>query len=174
MFRNLATSLDAVSALHQHLRFYDRDQSGLLAQCRIAGQRMSVGFDASATGRAIADGKDRSPLGEARAHLHVLSQTRAQSIQPFGNLLAGAGGHRLRTYVHLDPGNDPLIGESFGEWRAIVRFAKARRGYDQLAILPPRLLGLWDGPFSKSFVAGPGALVDGNQSFAVGDHLLRG
>ena len=99
----------------------------------------------------------RAPLGEAGAHLEVLREAVAQSVQTFGDLLSGMTRQVLRADVDLDAGNDARIGEDLDERRAIFRLladrlviedraadalAQARRGHDQFPIGAPGLLGL--------------------------------
>ena len=62
------------SPIHQHFRLDDRDQSGFLAQCGVAGQSVRIGLDTSEAGNAGAHGDDRPPLGKARAHAGIFLQ----------------------------------------------------------------------------------------------------
>ena len=189
MLCDLAAYIHSVNALHQHLRLDDGDQPGLLAQRSIARQRVGVGVDASATGRPLADGEHRTPLGEARAHLRIFNETCAQPVQALSDLLSRKCRHRLCPGIDLDAGNDSSVHQGFGERRGLIRplpdrlieedcaadrLTQAGRRHNQVPVLPPRLRRLRDVPLGKSFVARPDALVDGDEPFAVGDHLLCG
>ena len=163
--RHFATRVQCVRAFHEHLRFDDRDQPGFLAERRIPRQRVSVGLDAPLAGKAIADGKHRPPFGEARAHLRILDETRAQPVEALRDLLSRKCRHRLCPDIDLDAGNDAEIGEGFGEGSAIVltlangfvvengatdRLAKTRRVDDQLPILATGLGVLREFPIGRS------------------------
>jgi hypothetical protein len=63
--------------------------SGLLAQRSVAGQRQRVGLDAAPARNAVAHGDHRTPFGKTGTHLGVFGQAIAQSVQTFGDLLAG-------------------------------------------------------------------------------------
>ncbi len=118
-------------AVHQHLRLDDRDESGFLAQRRVAGQRLRVGLDAAPAGHAVAHGDHRAPLGKAGAHLGIFRQAVAQSVQALGDLLSGMTGQVLRAGIDLDAGDDPGIGDGLDERSAVLRSAggsSRRRG----------------------------------------------
>ena len=92
--RHVVAAVDrvlGVGAVHQHLRLHDRHDPGLLAERRVARQRMGVGVDAvPARPPVIADGDDRAPFGEARAEAVIVLQPLAQPVEPLGDLLARA------------------------------------------------------------------------------------
>ena len=76
----------------------------LLAQRRVARQRVGIGLDGVARGNAGADVDDRAPFGEARAELVVLDQPLAQPIEPLGDGLAGKCASGLAPLSTLMPG----------------------------------------------------------------------
>ena len=87
----LAT-LERVRTVHEHLRLHDRHDILLLAQRRIARQRVGVGFDRETRRNAGADVYDRAPLGETGANLVVRAEPLAQPVQPFGDRLIDVRG----------------------------------------------------------------------------------
>ena len=128
---HLGAPLQGVLAVHEHFRLDDGDQSGFLAQRGVARQRLRVGLDAAPAGNAVAHGNHRAPLGKTGAHLRVLSQAVAQSVQTFGYLLSGMTGHVLCAGVNFDAGNDSRIDDGFDEGRAVFLAAggsSRRRG----------------------------------------------
>ena len=114
-FRDLAAALQSMTAIHQHFWFDDGNQSGFLAQRRIAGQRVRVCLDAISAGNTLADGGHCAPLGEACAHLGMFREALAQSVQTFGDLLSGVTGQILRARINFDARNYSSISENTGE-----------------------------------------------------------
>ena len=70
--RDVERTLDRVVAVHEDLGLHDRDDAGLLAECRVAGECVSIGLQAVTAGDSVADRNDRSPLGKPSAELRVL------------------------------------------------------------------------------------------------------
>src|ERR1019366_4272839 len=68
---------------------------------------------------AIAHGNHRAPLGKARAHLRVFSETVAQSVQTFGDFLPWMTCQVLCAEVNFDARNDSRIGSGFNKGGAI-------------------------------------------------------
>src|SRR5208283_1530125 len=145
-----------------------------LAQGGIASQRLRVSLDASPAGDSIAYDNQRAPLDEMSAHLSIIRQAVAQSVQTFGYSLSGMTGHGLRPGIYFNAGDDPCIGDGFNkgsaiflpladrlvvEDRATDALTKTGRGHNQLPVGPPRLLGLGNPQLGKSFVAGWIALI---------------
>ena len=112
--RDLVARLDRVVAVHQHLGLDDRNKIPLLAERRVARQRMRVGAEAVVGGDAVADRDHRAPLGEARAEGGVLLEPRAQAVEPLGDLLARVGQRIVGARVDLDPWDDALVREQLG------------------------------------------------------------
>ena len=106
-------------AFHEHFRLDNRHQSRFLAQRGVAGQSLRIGFDAALAGNAIADRDHRAPLGKTGAHLKVFFEAVAQSVQTFGDFLAGMSGQILCARVDLDSRNDSCIEDGFDKERAV-------------------------------------------------------
>ena len=116
---DLEAALDRVVAVHQHLGLDDRHEPGLLAERRVARERVRVRPDAVLARDAVADRDHGAPLREARAELAVLLEPLAQAVEALGDLLAGRERERLRALVDLDAGDDPLPLEQLRERRAV-------------------------------------------------------
>ena len=108
-----------VVAVHQHFGLDDRDDRGLLAQGRVARERLGVRGDAAGGRDAGADVDDRAPLGEARAEAVVLGEPLAQAVEALGHRLARKAGERLGARVHLDAREDAARGEQLRERLAV-------------------------------------------------------
>ena len=89
---DLATLLQRMLAIHDNLRFDNRNEACLLAQRRITSQSMGIGFNATPTRKPIADRNHRAPFGEARAHLKIFVKAITQSVQAFGDFFTGMRG----------------------------------------------------------------------------------
>src|ERR1035437_7934626 len=105
--------------IHEHFGFDNRHQSSLLAQCGVASKRMGVGLDTALAGNGIADGDPRPPLGKTGAHLKILLEAVAQTIQTFGDFLSRMTGQVLGSGIYFDAGNDGRFGKDFDEGRPI-------------------------------------------------------
>ena len=188
LFRHLPAALQGVLAFHERFGFHDRNQTGLLAQRRVAGQGMRVGFHATWAGKAVCDGQHRAPLGETSPHPGVFGQAFAQSVQAFGDLLSRMAGHVLGPEIHLDPGNDSRIQQDLDEGNALRRalpdglvvedrasdaLGEAGRGDDQLPVGSPRLHGLGNSQRREALVAGGVALVHGQEALVPGKERSR-
>ena len=145
---------------------------------------MRVGLDATAARNAITDGNHRPPLGKTRAHLKIFLEALAQSVQTFGDFLAGMSGQVLGSGIYFDAGNDSRIGEDFEKRSAVLlllanRFvvknratdalAETGRGHNHLPIRAPGLHRLRNVEFCESFVAGRIAFIHRQQTFVVGN-----
>ena len=150
---------------------------------------MGVGLDATPAGKAIADDDYCAPLGKTRAHLKILLEPVAQSVQTFGDLLSRKTSQVLRASIHFDAGNDPRLGENFDKRRAVFllladrlvekncsayAFAKAGRGHNQFPIGTPGFHGLRNTQLRESFVAGGMTFVHRQQALIIGHHCFRG
>jgi len=144
-------------ALHEYFRLYDRDETCFLAQCRIAGQSLSIGFDTALARNTVSNGDHRAPLCKAGAHLKVFFEPVAQSVQSFGDFLTGMSCQILCAGIDFDARNDSRVDDGPYERGAILfpladgfvvkdcaadALAEERRGDDQLPIGAPCLLGL--------------------------------
>src|SRR5262249_59437686 len=107
----VVTDLDRVVAIHQDLRLDDRDEPGLLADRRVARERVGVRADATPGRDTVADRDHRSPLGKARAEADVLLAPLRQAVEPERDRLARMQRERLGTGIDLDPRDDALRGE---------------------------------------------------------------
>ena len=98
-------------AIYQNFRLDDRHQADLLAQRRVARERMRIGENA-ATGRKPGIHRDHgAPLGEPRAETRVTGETLTQTVETFGDLFPGVARQRVCAGVDLDAGHDACLGE---------------------------------------------------------------
>jgi sirohydrochlorin ferrochelatase len=140
--------------------------------------------DAPDRGYAITDGDDRSPLGEARPHIHVLLQPLTQSVEPLRVLLVRGEGQLHGAPVHLDTGDDALPLEDLREQGAVRGLltdglvkenhagevlADAFGGEEHLSVLPADLLTGVDTHRVEALLYGAEALVGGEDALALGD-----
>jgi hypothetical protein len=109
-----------VLTLHQNLGLDDRHDAGLLAEARIACERMGVRLDAAMGRSPLADPDHRSPLGEASAQLAVLAQAAAQPVESLRDGLPAEARERLGAQIHLDARQDARARQELGEGRAVV------------------------------------------------------
>jgi len=103
-----------VVAVHQHLGLDDRDDPGLLAQRRGAGERVSVDLDTAAARQVIADRDHGAPLREPRAELPVLREALAQAVEALGHLLLLSPARGLAPVSTLIPGMMPSLARASG------------------------------------------------------------
>ena len=104
--------LDVVVGVHQHLGLDDRHDPLLLAERRVARERVRVDLDAVGRGDAVADRDHRAPLGEAGAEAAVLlAAARAARRGPRSPSRPGAPASSLAPVSTLIPGMIPLVGE---------------------------------------------------------------
>src|SRR5256714_952932 len=103
-FGDRVAAVDVVVAVHQHFRLDDRHDPLVLAERRIARERMRVGHDAVVARHVRPDVDHRAPLGEFRAERAVFDQPLAQTVKPLGNDLARTERQRLGSLVDLDTG----------------------------------------------------------------------
>src|ERR1035437_3320567 len=96
-------------AVHEHLWLDDGNQSDFLTQRGIARQRVRIGLDATPAGNAIANGKNRPPLGKTRAHLKIFLEAVAQTVQTFGDFFTWMSGQVLGSGIYFDAGNNPRV-----------------------------------------------------------------
>src|SRR5215207_198878 len=181
-------ALDRVAAIHQHLGLDDWYEPGLLAQRRVAGERVRVHPDAVLARDALRDRIRRPPLGELRAELAVLVQTLAQPVEAVGNRLALGVRQRLGALVHLDPRDDPVAFEQLRKGRAVGgaladrlveedhaadELLGSRRREKELAVGLAVVLGRLDLDRVEALFDRPVALVRRQDSLALGDESLR-
>ena len=109
-------------AVHQHLGLDDRHDVGFLAQRRVTRERVGVDVDAVRARDVVADRDDRAPLREPGAESAVLVEPLAQTVETFGDELAGvrpaSGFVPLST---LMPGITPCSVEHLHERAAVGR-----------------------------------------------------
>src|SRR5262249_51054040 len=98
--------LDAMTSIHEHFRFNNRNEPLLLAQGCIATERMRIRFDAGLARQSIRDTDDGAPFGKARADGAVLLQAVPQSVQTFGDSLS-VKATKLAPKSTLMPGMTP-------------------------------------------------------------------
>src|SRR5665647_531630 len=72
-------ALYGMAAVEQDFGLDHGHDRSFLAQRRIARERMRIGVQAGVAGNAVADGDDRTPLGEARAELEAVSYTHLRA-----------------------------------------------------------------------------------------------
>src|SRR5919112_6165670 len=106
---DLEGALDGVIPVDEDFGLDDGHEAGLLGEGRVQGERPGVRLYALDRRYAVADGDDRPPLGEARAHAHVLLEPLAQAVQALGVLLTGGKWQVPGAPVHLDPGDNALL-----------------------------------------------------------------
>ena len=114
-FRDLLAAVDVVIAVHQHLGLHDRDEPGLLAERRVARERVRVRPDAVLAGDAGADRVGRAPLREARAEPVILLQPLA--LTDGETITEGLDGLRERLEEYRE------LGARFAKWRATYSIA---------------------------------------------------
>ena len=182
--------LDRVLAVLQHLGLDDRHDPRLLAQRRVARQRVGVRPDAVLARPAAADGVGRAPLREARAEPAVLLEPLAQPVQPLGDRLGPVGQReRLRAQVDLDSGYDAAPLEQLRE-RGPVRRAlpdglvveddaadvllDAFRAEEEVAVGATVLLGGLDSDGVEPLLDRARALVGGEDALALGHDRAGG
>ena len=76
-FGDPIAAIRVVAAVHQHFRLYDGHDILLLAQCRIARERVRVGSDAGVGRDVLADVDDGAPFGKSRAEPAVFAEPLA-------------------------------------------------------------------------------------------------
>ncbi len=176
-------------AVHQHFGLDDGNDIVLLTQSGIAGQRVCIGVDRIVAGDARRDVDHRAPFRKARAQLVVLRQTFAQTIQPFGDGVAGAAGQRLGALVHLDTGNRTGIGNQLDQSCAVfclltdgfikqddtgnVFAHRIGRAKQKLAIIAAVVLGVFHIDGIKAFFDRGGGFIGGKNAFALCRHRVR-
>ena len=105
---DILAALDCVRSVHQHFRFDDRHKLLLLTERGVSRQGVCVGTHARGARQRVRNANDRPPLREAGAHTAVLGEAIPKSVEPFGDLLVGRAGERLRASVDLDARNNSL------------------------------------------------------------------
>src|SRR5437764_1076630 len=175
-------------AVHQHLGLDDRHDPRLLAERRVAGERVRVRPDGVLARQAVRDRVRGAPLREARAQAVVLLQPLAQAVEAFGDRLALGERERLRAQVDLDAGDDALRGQELRERRPIGgalpdrlvveddaahELLDAGRREEKLAVGAPGVLGRLDADRVEALLDRAGALVRCEDSLPLGDERLR-
>ena len=177
-------------AVHQDLGLDDRDEPGLLREDGVARQRVRVDVDAVRARLLLAvDGDDGAPLGELGAHLAVLVEALAQSVEALGDRLALGAGQRLRALVDLDAGDDARVLEHLRERHAVLArladglvveddagdvVAQAGRREQHLPVVPALVLGGLDLDRLEALLDRPRALVRGQDALPGGHERVRG
>ena len=112
-------AVDVVVTVEEDLRFDDRDETGVLADGRVAGEAVSAvrHGDLGRTGR---DGDDGAPLAEARALLVVLSRAFGEAVETLAPRLAVGVGERPEALVNLDTRVHAFLAERVDERGAIL------------------------------------------------------
>ena len=186
---DLATLLQRMLAIHDDLRFDNRNETCLLTQRRITSQCMGIGFNAAPTRKPIADRNHRAPLGKARAHANVFSKSVAQSIQAFCDLFTRMPGQLLGACIHFDAGNDTRLNEDFDKGRTIFlllpdgfvvedcaayRLTQPWSGHNQFAISSSSFDSLRNSKLCEALVTGSVALIHREQALVIGEKQLCG
>ena len=119
--RHLDTAVDRVVAVHQHFGLDDRYDVFVLAERRIARQRMRIGHDASVARQLVLlpDIDDCAPFRKLRAKPAIFNEPLAQSVESFGDDFARTEGRRLRALVDLDAGNRTCFLDQLDQGRAV-------------------------------------------------------
>jgi hypothetical protein len=117
-----------VRAIHEDFRLDDRHQLLLLAERRVASERMHVRGDAALRRKHVADFDHGAPLRESRTEASVLGEALAQVVEALGDVLTLVTRERLRAVVDLDARDDAKA-------RAQRRYRFARG-----ALLPDRFV----------------------------------
>jgi hypothetical protein len=120
LFTDFATTLQGVLTLHQHFRLYHGNQSAFLTQRGVSGQCLRVSLDTASARNPFAYRNHSAPFGETGAHLQILSQAAAQSVQALRDFLAQMKRQVFRADVDFYPGNDSRFLDHLNEGRAIV------------------------------------------------------
>ena len=164
-------------------------EPGLLAERRVARERVRVRADVPVGRDAVADRDHGPPLREARAELAVLLEPPAQPVEALGDLLAREERVVVRAGVDLDPGDHALRREHLGERRAVVRaladrlvvedhaadgVLHPRRREEQLAVEAAVLLRRLDADRVEPLLDRPRALVRREDALVVGDDRAGG
>ena len=185
LFRGPVADIDVIVGIHQHFRFHHGHDAGLLAQRRVAGQGMGVGFDTPVGRDMVADGDHGAPLGEPGAQFAVFGQAVAQPVQAFGYLLTGMSGQVLGARIHLDAGHNAFSYHRLREWHTVPgllpqclveqdhaadELFPAGRGDQQFPVGAPVFLGGFDIDGVETFLYGRQTLVDGKNAFAFRHH----
>src|SRR5262245_5158429 len=78
---------------------------------------MCVYLHAGRTWKRVINTYDGAPFGKTRAHLTVIREAVAQTVETFGDGFARKACETLRTGIHLDAWDDALFGHDIGQWR---------------------------------------------------------
>jgi hypothetical protein len=118
----------------------------------------------------------------------IFGQALTQTIQTFGDGLAGETGKRLRARVDLDAGDDAELGQVLRERRAVLGFlaqgfivkdhaadvvGDVRRGEQQLAIRAACFLRRFQLDAVEALLDRAAGFVGGQNTLALRDHCAR-
>jgi hypothetical protein len=120
-------AIHAMIAVHQHFRFHDRHEAGLLTERGVTRERVRIGLERRQRWNARTDFDHRPPLRETRAEVRVFRQPFAEPIESFRDFLVWETGERLRAAIHFNTGDNPLAFQDLDERRAVRRLLPARR-----------------------------------------------
>ena len=171
--------------VEEDLRFDDRDETGVLADGRVAGEAVSAvrHGDLGRTGR---DGDDGAPLAEARALLVVLSRAFGEAVETLAPRLAVGVGERPEALVNLDTRVHAFLAERVDERGAILArlvqgffeenrtadvFAHTLGGDEQLAVAAAVFFGVFDPDAFESGTARGVGLVHGEDTLTRLGHV---
>jgi hypothetical protein len=174
-----------VRTVHEHFGFDDRHDVLFLAQRRVAGERVGVGFDRKRRRYAGADIDHRPPLGKARAELKIFDQPLAQAVQSLGDGLGRKAGQRLGAHVDLDARHDAELGQMLSKRHARTGFLPqrfvvqdhtadplldARRRKQQLAVGLAVIGRRFEIDLVESLLDRPGTLIGRQNPLVLGHH----
>jgi hypothetical protein len=176
--RGLCTTLQSMTAVHQHFGLYDGHQPGFLAKRRVESQDQRVGLKTSTAWSSVVDSDDSAPLCEARAQLHILPEPFAEAVEALRELFVRVRGHRFGSGIDLDTRDDTDLLERFGkghpapclltdrlvdEDRAVEAISQTCGGNDHVAVGAAGLFGLRDSCCGEPFVGSRRALIHGEK-----------
>mmetsp|Transcript_43461 Transcript_43461/g.136283 ORF Transcript_43461/g.136283 Transcript_43461/m.136283 type:complete len:427 (+) Transcript_43461:265-1545(+) len=183
--------LDAVLAVHEHLRLDDGHEAVRLADGGVAREGVRVLVDGElARGGAgrVLDVEHRAPLGEAGASGVVLGAALAEVGDALGHGLAVGAEERLHALVHLDARDDASSVEQVHERRAVVSvlvegllehdgagdvLAEALGLVEELAVLAAVFLIVLHGDRGEALADRAGGLVRSKDALARGGDVPR-
>src|ERR1039458_1819412 len=185
---DVVAALDRVRAILEYLGLDYRDDSGLLAQRRVACECVSVRPDAVVARQLVGDRVGRAPLGEPRAEGAILLEPHAQPVEALGDRLPVRECERLRALVDLDARHDSLRREQLRERRPVGGrlpdrlieeddaadvLLHPRRREEHLAVCAPMFLRRFEADRGEALLDRAVALVRGEEPLPRGDERLR-
>src|SRR6516165_4280431 len=99
LLRHLLAAFNRMGAVEQDFRFDDGDYTALLAERRITGQCVGIGFEARIRWHTVAYGNHRAPFIELRTKFLILFNSSPKSVESLGHDFAGEAGDIDRSLV---------------------------------------------------------------------------